>query len=107
MIIDTLKKRYYLRNATASLLLAIFFIASTLPVAGHAGSIDHKVSKDESGIWNPKVYRGLMGVLSIADLGGGFRVSAWQNSMADNGLANRGGRLIYRDEVRVHAGAAK
>jgi len=70
MIIDTLKKRYYLRNATASLLLAIFFIASTLPVAGHAGSIDHKVSKDESGIWNPKVYRGLMGVLSIADLGG-------------------------------------
>jgi len=76
MIIDTLKKRNFLHNTAVLFLLVIFVFASALPVAGHAGSIDHKVSKDESGIWNPNVYRGLMGVLSIAELGGAL----WEGS---------------------------
>ena len=49
-------------------------VASGLPVTGHAGGgwsvIDHKVSLDDSGIWNHNVYLTVMGVLSVADLGG-------------------------------------
>jgi hypothetical protein len=61
-------------RATRSLfLLMIMVVASGLPVTGHAGgwsAIDHKVSQNESGIWNPNVYRTMMEVLSVADLGG-------------------------------------
>jgi undecaprenyl-diphosphatase len=32
--------------------------------------IDHRVTKDESGIWNPNTYRGLMDALTIAQIGG-------------------------------------
>jgi undecaprenyl-diphosphatase len=45
-------------------------VTLVLPVAGHAGGIDHKVSKNESGIWNPNIYRTTMYALSVADLGG-------------------------------------
>ena len=44
-----------------------------LPAAGYPADwsvIDHQVQKDESGIWNPKVYQGLMVALSVASLGG-------------------------------------
>ena len=57
-------------------LLAIIVVALGLPVTSHAGGIDHKVTQDESGIWNPNVYRTMMGVLSVADLGGAL----WEGS---------------------------
>ena len=50
-----------------------------LPATGYAGGwsiIDRRIHQDESGIWNPNVYRGLMGVLSAADLGGAL----WEGS---------------------------
>ncbi len=50
-----------------------------LPAAGHAGGwsiIDHRVHQDKSGIWDPKAYRGLMGALAAADLGGAL----WEGS---------------------------
>ena len=51
-------------------------LTSGLPVTGHAGGIDHKISQNESGIWNPNVYRTMMGILSMADLGGAL----WEGS---------------------------
>ena len=53
-------------------------VTSGLPVTGHAGGIDHKISQNESGIWNPNVYRTMMGVLSVADLGGAL----WEGSVS-------------------------
>jgi membrane-associated phospholipid phosphatase len=50
-----------------------------LPDAGYPADwsvIDHRVTKDTSGIWNPKVYRGLVGALSVAGLGGAL----WEGS---------------------------
>jgi undecaprenyl-diphosphatase len=32
--------------------------------------IDHRINYDASGIWNPDVYRGLVGALTIAQIGG-------------------------------------
>jgi PAP2 superfamily len=32
--------------------------------------IDHRVGYDESGIWNPNVYRGVVGALTLAQIGG-------------------------------------
>jgi len=54
-------------------------LISGLPATGYAvdwSVIDHQVTKDESGIWNPKIYRGLVGVLSVAGLGGAL----WEGS---------------------------
>jgi undecaprenyl-diphosphatase len=54
-------------------------VVTGLPAAGYPfdwSVIDHRVQKDESGIWNPKVYRGLVGVLSVAELGGAL----WEGS---------------------------
>jgi len=38
--------------------------------------VDHRVSYDASGMWNPSVYRGLVGGLTIAQVGGAF----WEGS---------------------------
>ena len=38
--------------------------------------VDHRVSYDASGIWNPNVYRGVVGGLTIAQIGGAF----WEGS---------------------------
>lgn len=38
--------------------------------------IDHRVSYDESGPWNPSVYRSLMGTLTLAQIGGAL----WEGS---------------------------
>ena len=38
--------------------------------------IDHRVSLDNSGVWNPNVYRGIVGGLTVAGLGGAI----WEGS---------------------------
>lgn len=38
--------------------------------------IDHRVSYDASGIWNPNVYRGIVGALTVAEVGG----AVWEGS---------------------------
>lgn len=38
--------------------------------------IDHRVNYDASSVWNPNVYRGLLGVLTVAQISG----AAWEGS---------------------------
>jgi membrane-associated phospholipid phosphatase len=38
--------------------------------------VDHLVSYDASGIWNPNVYRGIVGALTVAEIGG----AVWEGS---------------------------
>ena len=38
--------------------------------------VDHRVSYDTSGMWNPNIYRGLLGGLTIAQIGG----AVWEGS---------------------------
>lgn len=49
--------------------------------------IDHEISQDEHGMWNPKVYRGIMAAASIADLGGAL----WE------GADSRIGKTMWQD----------
>ncbi len=60
-----------------------------LSATGYAGGwsvIDRRIHKDESGIWNPKAYRGLMVGLGAADLGGAL----WEGS------ESRLGKTLWR-----------
>ena len=44
-------------------------IAASAAAQNCGGShIDHRVNYDASGVWNPNVYRGLLGVLTVAQL---------------------------------------
>ena len=57
----------------AAILTSSILLIQSLPVA--AGScgwsrVDHRVSYDASGAWNPSVYRGIVGALTIAQIGG-------------------------------------
>ena len=38
--------------------------------------IDHRLSYDASGVWNPDVYRGLVGALTVAQIGGALWTGA-------------------------------
>ncbi len=38
--------------------------------------VDHRVSYDASGVWNPNVYRGVVGALTVAEVGG----AVWEGS---------------------------
>jgi undecaprenyl-diphosphatase len=64
-------------NGRIAMLFAIAL--TTLPAtAQNCGwsHIDHTVSYDASGVWNPNVYRGLVGVLTAAQIGG----AVWEGS---------------------------
>jgi len=53
--------------------------AAALPAIGQNcgwSHIDHTVSYDASGVWNPNVYRGLVGALTAAQIGG----AVWEGS---------------------------
>lgn len=68
-----------MRRARLMLISMGLAVAIILPATGHAGGwsiIDHRVHRDESGIWNPNVYRGLMGALAVADFGSAL----WEGS---------------------------
>ena len=45
--------------------------------------IDHTVSYDATGIWNPDVYRGIVGALTVAQVGG----AVWEGSESRFGKA--------------------
>jgi len=68
-----------MRRARLMLISVGLVVALGLPATGYTGGwsiIDRRIHQDESGIWDPKVYRGLMGALSVADLGGAL----WEGS---------------------------
>ena len=48
--------------------------------------IDHEVSYDASGIWNPNAYRGLVAALTVAEIGG----AVWEGS------ENRFGKAMWQ-----------
>lgn len=48
--------------------------------------IDHRVGYDASGAWNPDVYRGIVGALTIAQVGGAF----WE------GAQSRFGKTLWK-----------
>ena len=67
--------------------------------------IDHTVSYDASGIWNPNVYRGIVGALTVAQVGGAvwegsesrFGKTMWQgiDSEIIGGVAATAGKYIF------------
>ena len=61
--------------------IAIALVATMLsmPIAAQNcgwSHIDHEVGYDASGAWNPNVYRGVVGALTIAEIGGAL----WEGS---------------------------
>ena len=60
------------------ILVLLVSMVSLLCEAQNCGwsRVDHRVSYDASGMWNPSVYRGLVGGLTIAQVGGAF----WEGS---------------------------
>lgn len=81
---------------------------TTLPaVAQNCGwsRIDHTISYDASGVWNPNVYRGLVGVLTAAQIGGAvwegsdtrFGKTMWQgiDSEIIGGVSATAGKYIF------------
>lgn len=68
-----------MRRGRMLLISAGLAVVLGLPAVGYpldGSAIDHRVQKDESGIWNPNIYRGLMGALGIAGFGGAL----WEGS---------------------------
>lgn len=67
--------------------------------------IDHEVSYDASGIWNPNAYRGLVGALTIAQVGGAvwegaetpFGRTMWQGIDAEiiSGVTAQVGKYVF------------
>jgi len=89
-------------------LLAVLVALSALDVpAQNCGwsHIDHKVAQDESGVWNPTVYRGLLGALTVAQVGGAiwegsesrFGKTLWQgiDSEVISGVAAQAGKYTF------------
>jgi membrane-associated phospholipid phosphatase len=72
-------------------LAAAAMVALLQPVAANASCgwsvIDHRVNQDESGIWNPSVYRSILAAGGIATLGGAL----WE------GADTRLGKTMWQD----------
>jgi len=83
-------------------------LLAALPLAAQNcgwSRIDHTVSYDASGVWNPNVYRGLVGVLTAAQIGGAvwegadtrFGKTMWQgiDSEIIAGVTATAGKYIF------------
>ena len=93
-------------NGRIAMLFAVAL--TTLPAAAQNcgwSRIDHTVSYDASGVWNPNVYRGLVGVLTAAQIGGAvwegadtrFGKTMWQgiDSEIIAGVSATAGKYIF------------
>ncbi len=90
-------------------ILAVAFLSlPAWPVAAQDcgwSRIDHRVAYDASGVWNPTVYRGVVGVLTVAEIGGAvwegsetrFGKTLWQgvDSEIIGGLAATAGKYMF------------
>lgn len=67
-----------MRFRTTSALCLSMWLGASACVAQECGwsRLDHRVNYDASGIWNPTVYRGLVGMLTVAGIGG----AVWEGS---------------------------
>lgn len=90
--------------------LLLSIAVAAVPVAAFAqdcgiSRIDHMVGYDASGIWNPNVYRGLVGALTVAQVGGAvwegaesrFGKTMWQGIDAEiiAGVGATAGKYIF------------
>ena len=92
---------------TASLVSSALLLLPGPAVGQNCGwsRIDHRVNYDASGAWNPTVYRGIVGALTIAEIGGAVWEGAetrigktfWQgvDSEAIAGVAAAAGKSIF------------
>ena len=81
--------RLRLSALPAAWLTALVISLPALPAAAQNcgwSRIDHIVSYDASGVWNPNVYRGLVGVLTVGQIGGAI----WE------GAETRFGRTMWQ-----------
>jgi hypothetical protein len=89
-----------MRRLQLALIAASFGVgALILPSLSRAcfwSIIDHHVTKDTSGIWNPTVYRGLMTALTAGEIGGAL----WE------GTESRFGKTLWQGIDSVAIGAA-
>jgi membrane-associated phospholipid phosphatase len=80
-----------MRKVLVALASAVLAAVLLSPMAGNASCgwsvIDHTVTQDESGIWNPNVYRGIMVAAGVATLGGAL----WE------GADSRLGKTMWQD----------
>ncbi len=68
-----------MRVSSCVLWAALTFHLAVFPAAAQNcgwSHVDHLVSYDASGVWNPSVYRGIVGGLTIAEVGGAL----WEGS---------------------------
>jgi membrane-associated phospholipid phosphatase len=86
------------KNRSTLIVAALAALALTPAYASACGwsSIDHRVSQDESGMWDPNVYRGVMIGASAAILGGAL----WE------GAESRLGKTLWQDVDGQVIGAA-
>jgi hypothetical protein len=79
-----------MRRIPASALSLIFGASLVFPAPSSHGCpwsvIDHKVHEDTSGPWNPKVYRGIVDALTVAQIGG----AVWE------GAESRFGKTMWQ-----------
>jgi membrane-associated phospholipid phosphatase len=79
------------RSISLALASAVVAAALVSPVTASASCgwsvIDHTVTQDESGIWNPNVYRSVMVAAGVATLGGAL----WE------GADSRLGKTMWQD----------
>src|SRR5262245_59568204 len=75
-------------RATSALVRLLLAIAVMPAAAQNCGwsRVDHRVTYDASGPWNPNVYRGIVGALSIGEVG----AAVWE------GAESRFGRTLWR-----------
>jgi len=96
------------RNGIRHLALVVLAMAFSLPAAGQTcgwSHIDHRLGYDASGMWDPSVYRGLVGALTVAQIGGAvwegsgsrFGKTMWQgiDSEIISGLGATAGKYIF------------
>jgi membrane-associated phospholipid phosphatase len=95
-------------SPTGRILLLIALAVVPLPaIAQDCGlsRVDHTVSYNASGIWNPDVYRGMVGVLTVGQIGGAvwegsesrFGKTMWQgiDSEIIAGVSAQAGKYIF------------
>jgi hypothetical protein len=88
-------------------LLAVLIACSVPCAAQNCGwsRVDHEITYDASGIWNPNAYRGFVGALTVAEIGGAlwegsesrFGRTMWQgiDSEIVSGVAATAGKYIF------------
>jgi hypothetical protein len=95
-------------TAGSRIMLLVVLLACGLPAAAQNcgwSHIDHEIGYDESGLWNPNAYRGVVGALTVAEVGGAlwegaqtrFGKTLWQgiDSEIFSGVAATAGKYIF------------